>query len=110
MAFKDIFETKSPFDELKSTVLAYVKQETLGPLKHLGRYLAFGFVGAIALVMGAGLILLGLLRLLQSETGTSLTGNLSWIPYFIVAIAGALMAMLAINAARRKASAKELSR
>ncbi len=110
MAFKDIFDTKSPFDELKSTVLAYVKQETLGPLKNLGRYLAFGVGGAISLVVGANLILLGLLRLLQSETGTALTGNLSWIPYLVVAVAGSLMAMLAINAARRKASAKELSR
>ena len=108
MALKDIFETKSPFEELKLTLIAYVKQETLGPLKKLARYLAFGLAGAFALVLGANLILLGVLRLLQSETGSFFTGSLTWLPYLIVAVVGAVMAVSSIGAAKRKASAKEL--
>ncbi|MDA8117371.1 MAG: phage holin family protein [Actinomycetota bacterium] len=108
MALQDLFKTKSPFDELRSTVIAYVKQETLGPAKALGRYLAFGVAGAITILLGVSLLLLALLRLLQTETGTAMTGNLSWIPYLLVAVAGALVAVTSFTAARRKASAKEL--
>jgi len=65
----------------------YVKQETLGPLRGLGRYLAFGIVGSLLLACGVILLLVGLLRVLQGETGSTFAGNLSWLPYGIVAVA-----------------------
>ncbi len=68
-------------------VVDYVKQETLGPLKSLGRFLLFGFVGSVAITLGTVLLLLALLRALQTETGSSFTGHLSWLPYLIVAAA-----------------------
>lgn len=64
----------------------YVKQETLGPLRGLGRYLAFGIVGSLLLAIGVILLLVALLRVLQGETGSTFAGNLSWLPYGIVAI------------------------
>jgi len=67
-------------------VVDYVKQETFDPLRGVGRFLMFGIVGSITLCMGVGLLLLGLLRFLQTETGTTFAGNLSWVPYCIVAI------------------------
>lgn len=67
-------------------VIDYAKQETLGPLKSLGRFLAFGLMGSVAITLGTVLLLLAGLRALQSETGTSFTGHLSWLPYLIVAV------------------------
>jgi len=68
-------------------VVDYAKQETLGPLKSLGRFLLFGLIGSVAITLGTVLLLLALLRALQTETGSSFTGHLSWLPYLIVAVA-----------------------
>ncbi len=70
--------------ELRDLCVAYVRQETVVPLKQLGRYLAFGIGGS--LLMGVGVLLgaLGLLRLLQTETGDTFAGDWSWAPYLIV--------------------------
>jgi hypothetical protein len=76
-------------------VIDYVKQETIGPLKGVGRFLAFGIAGSLALCVGLVLLLVGLLRLLQSETGTTFAGNLTWLPYVIVAVAALLVIGLA---------------
>ena len=70
--------------ELWELSTAYAKQETLDPLKGLGRFLSYGLTGALLLGIAAGLLLLSLLRALQTETGTAMSGNLSWIPYLIV--------------------------
>jgi hypothetical protein len=75
--------------ELWELSTAYAKQETIDPLRGLGRFLGYGVGGAI--LFGLGTVLLGIagLRALQTETDSTFTGNLSWIPYLIV-IAGAL--------------------
>ena len=65
-------------------VIDYVKQETLTPLKGLGRFVLWGIVGSLALCVGLVLLLVGLLRLLQTETGSTFNGHLSWLPYLIV--------------------------
>jgi hypothetical protein len=70
--------------ELWELVVAYFKQETLDPLKQLGRFVAFGMVGAF--LLGCGVILLSVsgLRALQTETGDTFAGDWSWVPYLIV--------------------------
>jgi hypothetical protein len=70
--------------ELRDMVIAYVKQETLVPLRQLGRYIGFGIVGS--LLLGFGVVLLGVggLRALQTETGSTFSGDWSWAPYFIM--------------------------
>lgn len=84
--------------ELRDLVIAYVKQQTLVPLKQLGRYVAYGLAGGILITLGVLIVALGFLRALQSEAGKHLGGNWSWVPYlvvfaFLVAIA-VLMARL----------------
>jgi hypothetical protein len=79
-------------------VVAYAKQETLGPLRGLGRFVAFGVSGSIALSIGSLLLLLALLRALQTETGSTFGGNLSWLPYVITA--GAALIVLGLSAWR----------
>lgn len=64
-------------------VVDYAKQETLGPLKGLGRFMVFGLAGSLSMSLGLLLLLVGLLRLLQTETGSTFTGDLSWLPYLI---------------------------
>ena len=72
--------------ELKTLVVEYTKQETLDPLIGLGRYAGFG-VGYLFVAMGS-------LRILQTETGTTFTGNWSWVPYAIVVAGSAVIAGL----------------
>ena len=70
--------------ELWQLIVAYFKQETVVPLQQLGRWIAFGILGAVLLGVGVVLLAMAGLRALQEETGTTFTGNLSWIPYMIM--------------------------
>jgi hypothetical protein len=71
--------------EFVQLVVDYAKQETLEPLKSLGRFVAFGVAGSLFLAAGCVLLLLAALRALQTETGTTFVGNRSWLPYVIIA-------------------------
>ena len=73
--------------ELFDLLKAYAQQETLDPLKTLGVYLAWGLTGSLLLAAGGFFLALSLLRALQTQTGTTFTGNWSWVPYLIVAVA-----------------------
>jgi hypothetical protein len=84
-------------NELWSLTRDYARQETVDPLKGIGRYLAYGFAGAVLTSIGVILLLLSLLRALQTETGSALTGNLSWIPYVIVLAVGTALIVLAAS-------------
>ncbi len=75
---------------------AYAKQETIDPLKGLGRFLGYGIGGAVLLGVGCTLLLLSALRVLQTQTSTTFTGNLSWIPYLLVALCGVVLIGLAV--------------
>ncbi|HUS62729.1 MAG TPA: phage holin family protein [Acidimicrobiales bacterium] len=90
---KSIPEVVSDLWELTTS---YAKQETIDPLKGLGRFLGFGIGGAIALGVGVVLLLLAGLRALQTETSTTFTGNLSWAPYLIIVAVGTVLIALAL--------------
>jgi len=87
-------------------VLDYAKQETLGPLKGLARFVAFGVVGAIGLSAGAMLLLLALLRALQTETGSTFRGDWSWAPYLVTAAAAIVVLVLSLWRIRKGPAAK----
>ena len=82
--------------ELWELTTAYAKQETIDPLKGVGRFLGFGVPGALLLGIGVSLLLLSGLRALQTETGSTFTGNWSWVPYLIATTVLAGIAALAI--------------
>ncbi|MEX2292508.1 MAG: hypothetical protein WD691_01870 [Acidimicrobiales bacterium] len=75
---------------------AYAKQETIDPLRGLGRFLGYGIGGAILLGVGSLLLMLAGLRALQTQTNTTFSGNLSWAPYLIVAAGGLVLIGLAV--------------
>jgi hypothetical protein len=81
--------------ELWALTKDYARQETVDPLKGVGRYLAFGGAGAVLIAFGVVLLMLAGLRALQTETGTALTGSWSWLPYVIVLVVAAGLAALA---------------
>jgi hypothetical protein len=83
--------------ELWDLVRAYAKQETVEPLKGLGRFVGFGLAGSFALGIGLVLLALGALRALQTETGTTFHGNWSWVPYVIVLVGCASLAGIAMS-------------
>jgi hypothetical protein len=87
--------------ELWQLVLGYAKQETIDPVKNLGRFLAYGMGGALLGSLGAVLLLLGGLRLLQTETGSAFDGNLTFIPYLLVLVASGGIAAGAMKARSR---------
>jgi hypothetical protein len=82
--------------ELWALTRDYAKQETIDPLKGVGRYLTFGVPGALLIGFGLVLLMLSGLRALQTQTGSTFHGSLSWIPYFIVLVVAAGLVALAV--------------
>ena len=94
------------FVELVKMVRDYVKQETLDPLKGVGRWLAWGIVGAVALLFGAVTGLIGLLRLLQAEVFYQPNG-FTWAPYMIIVGVAVVMVWLSLTRIARPSLHKE---
>lgn len=84
--------------EIATMVVAYVKQETLEPLQGLGRFLAFGTLGVLVGGLGIVILVLGILRLLQTETGSAFAGHLSFVPYVVVLVVCGAVAGVAVKA------------
>lgn len=83
--------------ELWALTKTYAKQETVDPLKGVGRYLAFGGAGALLIGFGVVLLMLAALRAMQTQTGTTFTGSWSWLPYVIVLVVAAALVGLAVS-------------
>ena len=91
--FRRLTETNSirrDAEELTSLAKKYLKEETIDPLKALGQYAIFGCAGSLFVGLGTLLLLVGILRLLQTET-TAFQGHLSWLPYLIVVLLGVII-------------------
>ena len=88
--------------EMYDLVRDYVKQETLDPIRGAGRWMAWAALGAVTLILGMTFLMLGLLRLVQSELFTANDGK-TWIPYLIVVIVSVLL-VLSSKARIRKPS------
>ena len=91
---------ETSFGEVVDYVKLYAKQETIGPLRGAGRWIGFGAAAALAMGVGLLLILLGVLRLLQTEASRLATGSLSWAAYAITLVI--TVALLAVTLLRIK--------
>ena len=76
--------------ELWTLTVDYAKQEIKDPVKGLGTYLLWGSVSMLLVGFGMVLLAIGGLRALQTETGSTFTGSLSWAPYGIVLVSAAV--------------------
>jgi hypothetical protein len=89
--------------ETATLVVGYVKQETLGPLKNVGKFLAFGVASAVLSGFGLVLITLGILRLFQrlSAGNGHLSGSLNFLPYVLTVIVAFVLIGLVFVLGRR---------
>ncbi|MEQ8436107.1 MAG: phage holin family protein [Ilumatobacter fluminis] len=83
--------------EVVDYVKRYAKQETLGPLKGAGTWIAMGAAAAVSLGIGIIILLLGLLRVLQVETDMGTSEWWSWVPYLIVILVGAAITAIVVS-------------
>lgn len=95
--------------ELFGLLRRYVIQETVAPLRSVGRTLLFGSIAALFLGIGTVLLLFALLRVLQTETGSAFAGTWSWVPYPITAVLG-LVAMGAFGGALLRSRGKRAAK
>ncbi len=72
-------------------VKAYATQETLGPLKGAGRWLGFGAAAALSMGLGLMIMLLGLLRLVQTLIDEPGTGWWSLLAYGITLLVSVIV-------------------
>ena len=93
--------------EIIDLVKIYVRQETLGPLKGLGRKIGIGVAGSVLIGLGLFFLALGLLRLVQDKIPRLARGSLSWVSYLIVVAFCGLVTVVALS--RIKKIEKELN-
>jgi hypothetical protein len=89
------------FADLWALTKEYARQETLDPIKDLGRYVGYGVGGAVLGGFGFVMLLLAALRALQTETGDFFDGDRSFYPYIIVIMLGLLAILLAVTRIKR---------
>jgi hypothetical protein len=85
----------SDLNELIDLLKRYTLQETVGPLKTIGRTLGYGSGAALLLGISGVFALLAVLRVLETETGSTFGGSLSWLPYLITIFVGVILLALA---------------
>jgi hypothetical protein len=95
--------------DLWALLKAYGKQETVDPLKALGRYLGYGVSGAILLSLGFFFLALSALRALQTQTGDVFADTWSFVPYFIVFVALVIVVVVAVSRVNKGLHATYLS-
>jgi hypothetical protein len=92
-------------NEFAGMVITYVKQETVDPIRALGRFLGLGLAGALLIAIGWVVLALAVTRLLQAETKPHLEGSLTWVPYMgglITAALGVAWAVWRISKEQQK--------
>jgi hypothetical protein len=100
--------SRSPdVNEVIDFVTTYAKQETLGPIKGAGRWLAYGAASALTLGIGLLIVLLGVLRLIQAEWDWAASGSWSWISYLIVLVLCVGVLVLTLSRIKRDQLNKE---
>jgi len=87
--------------DLWQLVRDYARQETIDPLKSIGRFVGFGAAGAAALSLALLFASLAVLRGLQTETSGHLTGSWNWVPYAVTLVIDAVAVALALRAIKK---------
>jgi hypothetical protein len=77
-------------------LFGYVRQELVDPLRNSLRWIAFGLLGGLFVLIGATMVAIGALRLLQSA-GLPFQGGWSWVPYLVVTVAGIIAVTLTLS-------------
>jgi len=95
--------------ELWDLIVLYFKQETVVPLKSLGRYIGLGVLGSLLMGFGVVFCTVAALRALQVATD-AFDGDWTWVPYLIVVFAllvGAAIVWKALSVSKARALGRE---
>lgn len=65
----------------------YVRQQLVDPLHNSVRWIAFGLLGGLFMLLGLVLVAIGGLRVLQSSI-LPFDGAWSWVPYLLITLIG----------------------
>ena len=96
--------------ELVQLVKDYANQEIRGPLKGAARWIGLGLGGALFLGGGTAFLVLGLLRLIQTEWPDTFHGRwMSLLPYAFGLLLCVIVAVLAVARINKKPLNKEQS-
>lgn len=90
-------ERRDPVTDLVDGVKAYALQETVGPVRGAGRWVAVGTAGALALGLAVVFFTMAVLRMVQDLGGTALDGAWSFVPYAITLVVMAVVASLTLS-------------
>ncbi len=102
MAAPEKPSAQDTISDLVQLTKSYALQETVDPIKGLTKFVGFGLGAAAIGGIGMILVLLGVLRLLQTETGTRLQGHLSWVPYLVTLVVSFVLVGIAVAGIARK--------
>jgi hypothetical protein len=95
---------KQALTETVRLVWRYVLQETLDPLKTLAKRAVFALAAMTVLAIGLLVLLIALLRVLQTETGTLFAGGWNFAPYLLTAMAAVLVLGVSVAIGMRSRS------
>ncbi len=87
--------------ELFDLVVSYARQETIEPLRGVGRWVAFGLISMGLISVGMVLVSLGLLRAVQDIGGTTFDGAWSFVPYIFGVVFASVIVAIAISQIKR---------
>jgi hypothetical protein len=84
--------------EVFALVKEYARQETVGPLRGAGRWMAAGAAGSVLLATSAVFLVLGVLRLLQTEFAPTFSGRwMSLVPYLVAFVLAVVVIAIAVS-------------
>ena len=107
------FEQDSPFasmgtarvgEEFLLLLREYLRQQTVLPLRNLLRWVALGLAGAIFILVGVVMLTLGVLQMLQEQTGDVFDGSLRWLPYLMTVVAVLVLVAIVVMMMRKSPS------
>ena len=87
--------------ELFDLVVAYARQETIEPLRGVGKWIVRGLVSMFLVSLGVVLVSLGLLRAVQDLSGSTFDGAWSFVPYVFGVMFSVVIVAVAITQIRK---------
>lgn len=93
--------TGEVISDLVDLLKNYARQETVDPLKNLGRFVGFGAGASLCWGIAGTLITIGVLRVMQVETRDLFDGNWSWVPYIAALVVSSGGAVLSLKLIRK---------
>jgi ascorbate-specific PTS system EIIC-type component UlaA len=94
--------------DIVQSVKEYALQETVGPLKNAGRWIGFGAAGALMFGAASAFLVLGVLRLLQTEFAPTFSGRwMQLVPYAVALLVAIALGALAVSRISKQPLHKE---